>query len=100
MANVVQDPKIHPGAILGNFSKPDPLVTFKKDDIAFTMAANGSNATSQKSVTTASCFQPNGTCLGGPTTSKPVPIGGPCPTDCHSARYSIANSSRIFFLAS
>jgi predicted CXXCH cytochrome family protein len=36
MANVVQDPKIHPEAILGNFSKPDPLVTFKKDDIAFT----------------------------------------------------------------
>jgi len=36
MANVIQDPKVHPEAILGNFSKPDPLVTFKKDDIAFT----------------------------------------------------------------
>jgi predicted CXXCH cytochrome family protein len=36
MANVVQDPKVHPEAILGNFSKPDPLVTFKKEEIAFT----------------------------------------------------------------
>jgi predicted CXXCH cytochrome family protein len=36
MANVVQDPKVHPEAILGNFSRPDPLVTFKKEDIAFT----------------------------------------------------------------
>ncbi len=36
MANVIQDPKIHPEAIIGDFSKPDPLVTFKKEDIAFT----------------------------------------------------------------
>src|SRR5579872_43385 len=35
MANVVRDPKVHPDAILPDLSKPNPLVTFKKDDIAF-----------------------------------------------------------------
>ena len=36
MANVIRDPKQHPDAILGDFSKPDPLVTFTKDDVVFT----------------------------------------------------------------
>jgi predicted CXXCH cytochrome family protein len=35
MANIVRDPKTHPDAILPDLSKPDPLVTFKKADIAF-----------------------------------------------------------------
>jgi predicted CXXCH cytochrome family protein len=35
MANVVRDPKQHPEAIIPDFSKPDPLLTFKKEDIAF-----------------------------------------------------------------
>src|SRR5580704_11393030 len=35
MANVVLDPKVHPEAVLGDFTKPDPLVTFKLDDVAF-----------------------------------------------------------------
>jgi predicted CXXCH cytochrome family protein len=35
MANVVRDPKAHPDAIIPDFSKPDPLVTFTKADIAF-----------------------------------------------------------------
>ena len=35
MANVVRDPKEHPDAILPDLSKPDPLVKFTKDDIAF-----------------------------------------------------------------
>ena len=35
MANVVRDPKEHPDAILPDLSKPDPLVTFTKDDISF-----------------------------------------------------------------
>jgi predicted CXXCH cytochrome family protein len=35
MANVVRDPKEHPDAILPDLSKPDPLVTFTKDQIAF-----------------------------------------------------------------
>jgi predicted CXXCH cytochrome family protein len=35
MANVVLDPKVHPEAIIPDLSKPNPLVTFNKDDIAF-----------------------------------------------------------------
>ena len=35
MANVVRDPKVHPEAILPDLSKPNPLVKFSKDDIAF-----------------------------------------------------------------
>src|SRR5437588_3816471 len=35
MANVVTDPKVHPEVILPDMSKPNPLVTFKKEDIAF-----------------------------------------------------------------
>ncbi len=35
MANVVRDPKQHPDALLPDFSKPDPLLTFTKDDVAF-----------------------------------------------------------------
>ncbi|GAC1306941.1 MAG: hypothetical protein NVSMB10_12080 [Steroidobacteraceae bacterium] len=36
MANVVQDPHTHPEAIIPDLSKPDPLLTFTKDDIALT----------------------------------------------------------------
>ena len=36
MANVVQDPRVHPDAIIPDLSKPDPLVNFTKDDVAFT----------------------------------------------------------------
>jgi predicted CXXCH cytochrome family protein len=35
MANVVRDPKQHPDAIIPDLTKPDQLVTFTKDDIAF-----------------------------------------------------------------
>jgi predicted CXXCH cytochrome family protein len=35
MANVVRDPKVHPDAIIPDFSQPNPLLTFTKDDIAF-----------------------------------------------------------------
>ena len=35
MVNVVRDPRDHPEAIIPDLSKPDPLVTFTKDDIAF-----------------------------------------------------------------
>src|SRR6202041_8053 len=35
MANVVRDPKEHPEAVLADFTHPDPLVTFKLDDVAF-----------------------------------------------------------------
>jgi predicted CXXCH cytochrome family protein len=35
MANVVRDPKEHPDAIIPDFSKPDPLLTFTRDQIAW-----------------------------------------------------------------
>jgi predicted CXXCH cytochrome family protein len=35
MANVVRDPREHPDAFIPDFSKPDPLLTFSKDDVAF-----------------------------------------------------------------
>jgi hypothetical protein len=34
MANVVLEPKAHPDAVLGDFSKTDPALTFKLDDVA------------------------------------------------------------------
>src|SRR5579872_6218176 len=34
MANVVRDPREHPDAIVADFSKPNPLVKFSKDEIA------------------------------------------------------------------
>ncbi len=36
MANVLTDVKAHPEAILGDFSTPNELVTFKPEDVAFT----------------------------------------------------------------
>jgi len=36
MANVVQDPSKRPDAIIGDFSTPNPLVTFSPADVAFT----------------------------------------------------------------
>jgi len=35
MANVVRDPREHPDAIVSDFTQPNPLVTFTKDQIAF-----------------------------------------------------------------
>ena len=35
MANVVRDPREHPDAVIPDFSKPDPLVTFTLADVAF-----------------------------------------------------------------
>jgi predicted CXXCH cytochrome family protein len=35
MANVVRDPREHPDAITPDLSKPDPLVNFTRDDVAF-----------------------------------------------------------------
>lgn len=36
MANVIRDPREHPDAIIPDLTKPDPLLTFTKEDIAFT----------------------------------------------------------------
>ncbi|HZB88029.1 MAG TPA: cytochrome c3 family protein, partial [Terracidiphilus sp.] len=35
MANVVRDPRLHPEAVLGDFTSSDPLRTFTLDDVAF-----------------------------------------------------------------
>ena len=35
MANVITDPHVRPEVIIPDLSKPDPLLTFKLDDIAF-----------------------------------------------------------------
>jgi hypothetical protein len=35
MANVVTEPRAHPEVILPDLDKGDPLLTFKKEDIAF-----------------------------------------------------------------
>jgi predicted CXXCH cytochrome family protein len=35
MANVVRDPRVHPDAVIPDFSKPDPLVKFSLKDVAF-----------------------------------------------------------------
>lgn len=35
MANVVRDPRAHPDAFIPDFSKPDKLLTFPRDDVAF-----------------------------------------------------------------
>ena len=62
MANVVSDPKEHPEAILPDLSKPNPLVKFTKDEIAFVTAANGNSAISKKWATTSSHIPCSGTC--------------------------------------
>ena len=36
MANVIQDPKLHPEAVLGDFTHSDPVRTFSLDQVAFT----------------------------------------------------------------
>jgi hypothetical protein len=36
MANVIQDPTSRPNAIIGDLSVPNPLVSFRKEDVAFT----------------------------------------------------------------
>ena len=35
MANVIRSPREHPDAVLGDFTKPNPLVTFTLDQVAF-----------------------------------------------------------------
>ncbi len=52
MANVVRDPKEHPDAILPDLTKKDPLVTFTRDDIAFTYGSKWKQRYSKRSATT------------------------------------------------
>jgi mono/diheme cytochrome c family protein len=51
MANVVRDPRAHPDAIIPDFSRPDPLLTFTKDDIAFVYGSRWKQRYSQCDIT-------------------------------------------------
>ena len=79
MANVVRDPKEHPEAVLPDFSKPDPLLTFKLDDVAlvygskwkqryFTRVGDDYYPLPAQWDVTHGC--------GGPTSSSRTPTGG------------------------
>lgn len=35
MANIITDPKVNPSVVLGDFGKPNPLVTFRLEDVAW-----------------------------------------------------------------
>jgi hypothetical protein len=60
MANVVRDPKQHPDAILPDLSKPDSLVSFRKDDIAYVYGSKWKQRYFRKSGTIISFFPRSG----------------------------------------
>ena len=106
MANVVQDPKVHPEAILPDLSKPNPLVTFKKEDIAFTYGSKWKQRYFQKVGddyfplpaqwdVTHQMWRPYNTAVGTDwwtkfygTTNRDRPTGPLC-DGCHSVNYNI-----------
>jgi hypothetical protein len=61
MANVVTDPKVHPQVILPDLTKPDPLLTFKKEDIAFVYGSKWKQRYCKRSATTIFRWALNGT---------------------------------------
>jgi hypothetical protein len=78
MANVVRDPRQHPDAIIPDFAKPDPLLTFTKDDIALVYGSRWKQRYFKK-VTIISSTLLNGMSLisyGGPTLSRTARTGG------------------------
>ena len=112
MANVVRDPREHPEAIIPDFSKPDPLVTFTHDRrrarvrqqveaallhegrrrLLPARRAVGRHAQAVASVPRAS-RTPTGGCRSiRPTTAK-RPTGPLC-DGCHSVNYDIQTKSR------
>jgi len=79
MANVVLDLKTHPDAIIPDLSKPDPLVTFTKNDIAFTYGSKWKQRYFTKVGDDYFPSAPSGTSRtsGGRATSSPTtPTGG------------------------
>jgi hypothetical protein len=48
MANVVIGPKSRRDAVIPDFSKADPLLTFKIDDVALVYGSNGSRGISRR----------------------------------------------------
>ena len=110
MANVVLDPKDHPDAIIPDLAKPNPLVTFKTEDIAFVYGSKWKQRYFQKvgddyyplpaqwDVTHKvwrSYFVPNGADWWVPfypadNAKRPT---GPLCDGCHSVNYDIATKT-------
>jgi hypothetical protein len=51
MANIVVDPAQHPEAIIPDLTKPDPLVKFNKNDIAFVYGGKWKHGISKNCLT-------------------------------------------------
>lgn len=60
MANVVRDPKVHPEAIIPDLARGNPLITFKKEDIAWVCGSKLKQRYFQKSGMTSILFRRNG----------------------------------------
>ena len=100
-------PKTNPGVALGDFSKPDPFLTFKLNDVAFVYGTNGNNATSSELATITIRQRLSGTSsrtwrtyLVQPNTDWWVPLypasrdnskrpTGPLCDGCHSANFDV-----------
>ena len=109
MANIITDPKVNPRAALGDFSTPNPLVTFKLEDVSFVYGTKWKQryfirkgndyypANAQWDVTTASggriILQPNTEwwvthypAAAGDNTGRPT---GPLCDGCHSTNFDV-----------
>ena len=112
MANVVRDPKTHPDAIIPDLSKPDPLVKFTSDDIAFVYGSKWKQryftkkgddyyplprAMGRHAQDLAALHgrrrAPTGGCPSIPTDNMQRPTGPLC-DGCHSVNYNIADQGR------
>jgi predicted CXXCH cytochrome family protein len=90
MANVVRDPREHPEAIVSDFTQPNPLVTFSKDQIAFVY---GSKFKQRYFTKRGDDFFPL-PATWDVTNKRWVPYGvtgatGPLCDGCHSVNYDI-----------
>ena len=79
MANVVTDPKVNPSVVIPDFSKPDPLLTFKLADVALVYGTKWKQRYFIRSGTTTTRRRRSGTSStgsGGPISLRPIPTGG------------------------
>ena len=109
MANVVRDPKEHPEAVLPDFSKPDPLLTFTLDRrrVRLRQQMEAAVLHDGRRTTTSRCRRSGTSPIGsgGRTSSSRIPTGGchiypadnmkrptgPLCDGCHSVNYDIQN---------
>jgi len=110
MANVVVDPKAHPEVVLPDLTKADPLLTFKKDDIAFVYGSKWKQRYFQKVGddyfpltaqwdVTHKMWRPYSVAPGTdwwtkfyPASNAQRPTGALC-DGCHSVNYNIQNKT-------